>query len=214
MAQYPKSRPEQIALVSATIAGIAANPLVFPSGPGQKYNTATLIARNTTATTTGSDKVAKEGLFALAVDADEAAMDSLNLEEQRLLAQALADYGQSAPENLDLLGYGAPQAPTFNPPGQVRAFEATVQGPGAVDLDWKAPIKTEGTGKVSFYKITRRIKTLAGQVTEDWGVWQHSVTPSEASLTGLDRGVEIDFQVVAVNNNGVGMPSNVVTVVL
>ena len=39
-------------------------------------------------------------------------------------------------------------------------------------------------------------------------------TDTEINLTGLDRGVEYDFRVIAVNADGDGPASNVVTVVL
>ena len=69
-------------------------------------------------------------------------------------------------------------------------------------------------GKVSFYKVMRRIRTIPGVLIEDWRVWQATTVPSEIMLTGLDRGVEYDFQILAVNAAGESVPSNVVTVVL
>ena len=69
-------------------------------------------------------------------------------------------------------------------------------------------------GMVAFCKIQRRKRTLAGQQTGDWGAWQETTTDTEINLTGLDRGVEYDFRVVASNSKGDAIPSNVVTVVL
>ncbi len=51
-------------------------------------------------------------------------------------------------------------------------------------------------------------RTLAGQQTEDWGVWQVTTTASEFVLTGLERGVEHDFRVLVSNATGVSLPSN------
>lgn len=214
MPKFPTKRADRIALVNATLAGIAANPLIFPSGPGQKYVTTTLTARLAAATTSGDNVIATEAARAIAVDTDGDNIELLVEEEERILSQAETDYGVSAPENLLLLGWGPRSEPTFNAPGQARNLDATVQGPATVDLDWKSPLRTEATGRPSYYLLTRQIRTLAGVVTEDWGVWQASSIPSEAVLTDLPRGVEIDFRVEAINNNGAGPASNTVTVVL
>lgn len=63
-------------------------------------------------------------------------------------------------------------------------------------------------------KVLRRKRSIPGVQVEDWGAWQATVVASEIMLTGLDRGVEYDFQVVAMNAAGESVPSNVVTVVL
>lgn len=98
--------------------------------------------------------------------------------------------------------------------GQPRTLEAVEQGPGDVSLDWKAPVPVAGQGAVGFYKIQRRKRTLQGAQTEDWGAWQVTTTETEIVLTGLDRGVEYDFRILASNTPGDSLPSNVVTVVL
>lgn len=69
-------------------------------------------------------------------------------------------------------------------------------------------------GEVGFYRVERRKRTLAGQQTEDWGFWQVTTTDTEITLLDLERGVEHDFRIVAVNAAGDSIPSNVVTVVL
>lgn len=69
-------------------------------------------------------------------------------------------------------------------------------------------------GPVSFHKVERRIRTPQGQQTEDWAAWQVTTTDTEINLSGLDRGVEYDFRVLASNANGDSLTSNVVTVVL
>jgi hypothetical protein len=69
-------------------------------------------------------------------------------------------------------------------------------------------------GQVSFYKVQRRIRTLQGQQTEDWGAWQATTTDTEINLSSLTRGVEYDFRILASNASGDSTASNVVTVVL
>ncbi len=111
--------------------------------------------------------------------------------------------------------------------GSAQVRKAIVQGPGTRFLDWKAPAPGGGVGggiggeggeappgAVAFYKVQRRKRTLQGQQTEDWGVWQVTTTDTEITLLDLERGVEHDFEVVATNPTGDSLPSNVVTVVL
>lgn len=144
-----------------------------------------------------------------------------NHEVRRLLNLAIATHGANSP-NLLHIGWGPRDAPTSNIPGQPRNLEVVVQGPGDCLLDWKAPARRGGVGggaselpgAVAFYKVQRRKRTLAGQETEDWGEWQVTTTKTEISLTGLERGVEHDFRVVASNSSGDSLPSNVVMVVL
>jgi hypothetical protein len=62
-------------------------------------------------------------------------------------------------------------------------------------------------GGVGFYRIERRVRTLEGQQTEDWGAWQATTTDTQISLTGLERGVEHDFRILATNATGDSLPS-------
>lgn len=226
MPQYPRRKADKDALYSATLAGITANPADYPSGPGQPFATATLSGLITAKNTAVNTRVQEEGQFRTAVAGEETAYDGCDDEERRLLNLAIATHGADSPKLL-LIGWAPKAAPTSNIPGQPRNLEAIVQGPGSVFLDWKAPAPGGGTGageeggggeappgQVSFYKVQRRIRTLAGQQTEDWGAWQATTTDTEINLSGLDRGVEYDFRVLASNANGDSTASNVVTVVL
>jgi hypothetical protein len=87
-----------------------------------------------------------------------------------------------------------------------------IQGPGWVFLDWKAP--APGGGAVAFYRIERRVRSIPGVPQEDWGVWLATSIESEINLTDLERGVEFDFRVTAMNAAGASVSSNIVTVVL
>lgn len=227
MPQYPKRKSDKDALYSATVAGITANPALYPSGVGDPFELTAFNALIATKNTAKNTRQNEEGQFRAAVVAEEAGYDGCDDEERRLLNLAIATHGVNS-ANLVHIGWAPRDAPTSNIPGQPRNLEAIVQGPGDCFLDWKAPAPggsagggiggggepTEPPGAVGFYKVQRRKRTLQGQQTEDWGVWQVTTTDSEIVLTGLERGVEHDFRILASNATGDSIPSNVVTVVL
>jgi hypothetical protein len=225
MPKYPTRRAEKDALYNATVAGIAANPALYPSGPGQPFDSTTLSARIAAKSTAVDALRQAEGQFRAATAAANGAYDECDEEERRLLNQAIATHGLQSP-NLLLIGSGPRGARKSNIPGQARSLEAIGQGPGDCYLDWKSPAPGgavgggigEGggapPGAVAFYKVQRRKRTLQGQQTEDWGAWQATTTDTEIAILGLERGVEYDFRVVASNSTGDALPSNVVTVVL
>lgn len=218
MPQYPKRKADKNSLYSAIVAGVTANPALYPSGVGDPFELAALngfIAAKNTAVNTRQQE---EGQFRASVVAEEGTFENCDDETRRLINLAIAIHGVDSP-NLVLIGWGPRAAAQSNVPGQARNLEAVVQGPGNLFLDWKAPSPFAGgegapPGAVGFYRIERRKRTLAGQQTEDWGVWQLTTTDSEISINNLERGVEYDFRVSAVSAAGAGLASNVVTVVL
>lgn len=226
MPKFPDRKAEKDALYSAIVAGITANPLLYPNGPGQPFALGAFNALITTKNNAKNTRQQEEGQFRNAVVAEEAAYDGTDDEARRLLNLAIATHGVDS-TNLTLIGWGPRAQRTFNIAGQPRSLEAVVQGPGTCFLDWKAPAlggsvgvgeggggAQEPPGPVSYYKIQRRKRTLAGQQTEDWGAWQATTTETEISLSDLERGVEHDFRVLASNATGDSVPSNMVTVVL
>lgn len=222
MAKYPTRRTEKDALYAQIVAGVTAHPADFPSGPGQPFALATLNTRITAKNTAVSAQADAQALAEVATDTANASYDSCDDEAIRLIDLAIATHGKGS-SKLSFIGYGPIAPPSSNVPGPPRFLEAVIQGPGNVFLDWKGPSLVAGVGgggeepafgKVSFYKVLRRKRTIPGVPVEDWGAWQATTVPSELMLTGLDRGVEYDFQVIAVNAAGESVPSNVVTVVL
>jgi hypothetical protein len=216
MPTYPLRKADKDGLYNAMVAGITANPALYPNGPGQPFALPIFSGFITAKTTAKNTKQNEEGQFRAAVVGEDAAYENCDNEARRLLNLAIATHGVDS-ANLVLIGWGPRADPSFNVPGQARNLEAVVQGPGDLFLDWKAPAPVGGPnppGAVAFYKIQRRKRTLQGQQTEDWGAWQVTTTDSEISLSGLERGVEYDFRAVASNVSGDGVPSNVVTVVL
>jgi len=213
MPKFPKRKPDKDALYNAIVAGVTANPIDYPSGPGQPFALATFNGLITTKNTAKSTRQNEEGQFRVAVTAENSAYDGTDDEARRFLDLAIATHGVNSPK-LVLIGWAPIDLPDSFVPGQPRNLEAVVQGPGDCFLDWKNPLPGGGFGEVDFYRIERRKRTLQGQQTEDWGAWQLTATESEIGLVGLDRGVEYDFRVIAVNSAGDSAPSNVVTVVL
>ena len=89
-------------------------------------------------------------------------------------------------------------------PGQVHTLELIREGKDWVFLDWKEP--SDG-GQVAAYKIQRRKR--------DGGPWMDAgmAVESEVMLNGQEPGVEFEYQVIAVNKAGEGLPSNIVRAV-
>lgn len=223
MPKYPDRKADKNALYSAIVAGVTANAAQYPSGPGQPFALGNFNGFITAKNTAVSTRQQEEGQFRVAVESETAAYEDCDEEARRLLNLAIATHGVDSP-NLTLIGWGPRAAAQSNIPGQPRNLEAIVQGPGSLFLDWKAPAPggsvggggEEGSapGAVGYYRVERRKRTLAGAQMEDWGAWQATTTDSEINLPGLDRGVEYDFRILAVNSTGASIPSNVVTVVL
>lgn len=213
MPQFPDRKADKDALYSAILTGIAANPVDYPNGLGQPFNTTTLTTLNNTKNTAKTTRQTEEGQFRVAVTAENAAYTNEDTEARRIINLAIATHGVNSPK-LVLIGWGPIDAADSQVAGQPRQLEAVVQGPGDVFLDWKNPLPGGGFGEVSFYRVERRQRTLVGAQTEDWGAWQATTTVTEMGLSGLTRGVEFDFRVVAVNSAGDSVPSNIVTAVL
>lgn len=212
MPRFPARRADKDALYSAIVAGVTANPTDYPSGPGQPFALTAFNGFITTKNTAKNTRQNEEGQFRVAVAAEGTAYNNTDNEARRLINLAIATHGVNSPKLL-LIGWGPIGEGQSVVPGQPRTLEAVVQGPGDCFLDWKNPAPGGG-GEVDFYRVERRKRTLQGQQTEDWGAWQVTTTVSEINLSGLDRGVEYDFRVIAVNSAGDSAPSNVVTVVL
>ena len=116
---------------------------------------------------------------------------------------------------LKKLGWGARAKRRFLKPGQVRNLEVGQQGPGTVQLVWKAPERSRSVGSARAYRIERQIHDFENDKTiEDWGEWTTTCFPTEEVLHNQPRGVEIAYRVVAINTNGDGPASDVETVVL
>jgi hypothetical protein len=205
MAKFPKKEADIIALAEQMIAGLSANPAVFPNPPHPAYqpnngimwkvnqynsNRQDLIAAHAAAEQATADK---DAAFENLIDA---------MKTDIRYAETAVNFDDT---QLKLIGWSAKKSPTaLTPPGQTLSLEVSTQGEASLTLSWQAPI--DG-GKVIAYRVVRRIEEGAD---EDVAT---AVKP-EASLTDQPQRQKLAFKVIAINKAGEGSPSNTVEVVL
>ncbi|MBI9082753.1 MAG: fibronectin type III domain-containing protein [Desulfobacterales bacterium] len=202
MAQFPQTEAEIIVAAQAIIGGLTGNPTVFPTPPVSAVDLQAVL----------------DSFVGLCdqVNANEVAGKQLTLTKQGGLEEltdamkADYSYGETATapsyEQLPLIGWDkrkTPSAPAV--PGIPRNFEATRQGEGWVFLDWKSP--ADG-GAVVSYQVERRERP-----TGDW-VIAGMALKSEIMLVSQERGKDLEYRVIPVNNSGQGEPSATIAVVL
>ena len=202
MARFPSREADVAALAGSVIVGLTESADDFPAPPVPAADL----------------KIALDGYLASrdkASVADGAAAEAHGEKDEAF--EELADslranlrYAEEAVkhdgEKLRQLGWGARKAPrALEAPGQVRTLDAVREGPGWVYLDWKAP--SDG-GAVAAYRVESR-KQMGGE----WQLVSMTID-SQVVLPDQERGVDLDFQVIAVNRAGKGEPSNVVSAML
>jgi hypothetical protein len=205
MATFPTKENDIIALAEAMIAGLSANPGVFPNPPvavGVLANSVTLVKQRIT-----SIDAIKGNLTAEYQLKEQQLEGGLTPEMKQVLAWAEA-ITDDDPAKLQLIGWDGrkAQSPTI-PPGQPRYFEAKFQGAGTVVFDWKAPVANDG-GILKSYCIEWR-ELPDG----DWAECG-STTDREKTLLNQPRGKELEYRVCGLNSAGQGAPSNTVSLVL
>ncbi len=207
MPQFPRKETDVIVLADAMIAGYTANPTIFPSADIVAMNAAMdalTIARH--------DQQEKMSLAQQATEAKELKLDDLETLMGNQLKLSEVDCAAD-PTKLTLIGWGPKQGPSASsPPGQPRTLEATLQGPTTVFLDWKPPARGTG-GAVRSYIVQRRDQPAGGG---EPGPWKQIATALESEITVVDqpRGVQMEYQIIAINTGGQSMPSNIAAVVL
>ena len=210
MPRFPKKEAEIIALAERMIAGLLANPAIYPNPPHpamhpgtgirwkvRQYNnrhedlvTARAVAEQTTAE---KDDALQELIEALKDDI-RYAENTVNFDDDKL----------------KLIGWAGKKAKTpIAPPGQTRLLEAPKQGKGWLFLDWKAPAVG---GKPKAYKVQRR-DVGAEPVSDRWKDVATAIL-TEATLVDQPEKTELEYRVIAVNKSGEGQASNTVMVVL
>jgi hypothetical protein len=116
---------------------------------------------------------------------------------------------RSAPEKLLFLGWKPKRTRhdrvgrAHGPPGQVHNLRISSRGWDSIELEWDAPAKG---GYPAAYQIQRRRWDAESE-------WENidSATETKHLLKSQPQGVELAFQVYALNKSGAGTPSNVVT---
>jgi len=202
MARFPIREAEIVALAQNLVTGLTANTADFPAPP--------VTVVDLQAVLNSAQTLIDESVAARAAAEEATTVKNAGLEE--LIAAMRADlrYAEDAvnynDDKLKGLGWAGKTARTpLDPPGQPRALEAPQQGEGWIFLDWKSP--AEG-GPVSSYKIERRERPAG-----DWGIVAMAIE-TETTLSGQERGKDLEYRVIAVNKGGEGMPSNTVAAVL
>ena len=200
MARFP-TREADVAALAGTIAfGLAEHAEDFPDCPVgvevlqealARYNRAKEIA------------AAAQGAAAEAFEEKEDTVSDLTDKMKNVLRYAEIAVRQDEAK-LKNLGWSGRRDPvTLQPPGVPRTLEVKREGKGWVYLDWKTP--AEG-GTVSAYRVFSR---TIGE-TE----WKQAVLSFESMtvLTDQPQGVDLEFQVIAINKAGESPPSNLLTV--
>jgi len=207
MPKFPKREADIVALVHRMLNGFVLHQADFPSFNFNLLSVKYRFYRS-------RKKAQTEALAAAQVATDEkdAKLTALVELMKDELKKSEVDVGADS-EKLEYIGWGPKAPPTpADPPGQPRNLDAAVQGADTVLLDWKAPARGSG-GTVRTYLIERRDQPQAGG---EFGDWQQVgiALESEAAIMNQPRGVQLEYQVKAVNMGGISSPSNTIAIVL
>jgi hypothetical protein len=202
MAQFPLDAAHILTLAESMIAGFNANSATFPSPP---VSAAALQTQRDAAAAAYEAQLAAQAAAKAATEVKTEAFAALTAMMKSDIAYA--EFTAENPSDLSLIGWGPRAEPTpLAPPGQPGSLDIPKQGAGWVRLSWEKP-KTGG--RPAFYKAEARTLDPAG----GWKL-KGTSTSLEIELTGLAKGVETEFRIIAENNAGEGTPSNTVTAVL
>ena len=202
MARFPLKEAEISELADEMIAGLTDNPAVYPILP---VAVAELTTSKNEFLAAKSGVVAAKAAYEAALAVKDAAKETLTgqMKEDIRYAENTAGFDDA---KLKLIGWGAKRVSvSLTAPGQTLELTVPMQGDGSVMLAWKAPI--DG-GDGAAYQVMRRPR--AEGAFEDVAT---AVIP-EATLTAQPKGVELEYQIIAINKAGQGPPSNTQMVVL
>ena len=202
MATFPLREADVVILADEMITGLANNPLVYPAPP---VTATDLTTAKTDCVAAISAVVAAKAAAEAAVDAKDAALETLVDAMKSDIKYAENTVGDDDAK-LKLIGWGAKKSPTaLAAPGQTLDLTVPHQGDGTVSLAWKQP--TDG-GAPQAYKVMRRQRPE--------GPWEDVATAvvTEAQLSNQPKGLELEYQIIAINKAGEGQASNTQMVVL
>jgi len=202
MAQFPTRETEIAALAETIIAGLLANPTMYPNPP---YSPDEMQSAVDSYHQVVQELTAAQAQAELVCTMKDSQLGDLvdKMKADLRYAENTVDYDD---DDLKRLGWGGRKPPApLEPPGQARSLEAPQQGEGWIFLDWKRP--TDG-GKVASYTIQRRERAAGA-----WAVAGLAID-TQTTLVNQARGIEWEYRVVAVNKAGGEMPSNTVMAVL
>jgi hypothetical protein len=202
MAAFPSRENDVVVLAEKMIKGFTDNAETFPSPP------VTVEELQAAYDEFKQSRDAAVDAAAAANSAYDTKGDSLENMIDKMKANL--KYAESAAGQdegkLNLVGWGLPKPRTvLSTPGQVRYVEVVRSGKGWIYLDWKAP--TDG-GAVAAYKVQR--------ARPEEGLWENvgTAVETEILLSKQERGVDLEYRVIAMNRAGEGAPSNAVRVIL
>nr|VFK79866.1 MAG: Fibronectin type III domain-containing protein [Candidatus Kentron sp. SD] len=203
MSKFPRDEAGMLALAKEMRDGFSANVDVYPAPPvATDALDASLDACEGARDAVQAAKAALEE----AVATKQAAFDSLE-EEMRTDIRYAENTVHFDDAKLKRIGWSGRKHPTpMKEPGQARSLAVRQQGGGSITLAWKRP--SDG-GKVAAYRVQRRESAQGAP----WSSAEMAME-TEITLSGQERGKELEYRVLAVNKAGEGEPSNTVTVVL
>jgi len=202
MARFPTREADVAALAGTIVNGLTENGQHFPDTPVAVDALQEALLRYRSAKETAETA---EGEAAVAYDEKQDALQDLSDKMKSILRYAEIAHRDDEGK-LRTIGWSGKREPTkLQPPGAPRTLEVKREGRGWVYLDWKSP--AEG-GAVSAYRVLTR---TSGE-TE----WKEVVLCFESMtvLTEQPQGVDIEFQVLAINKAGESLPSNLISVAL
>ena len=206
MPTFPRTESELLLLAAEMIQGYTEYPASFPNA-----DVAALTAARDAFVTDGNTYHNAHTAAKKALEAKDTSKDFLQGVMKRQLRQSEVDT-KNNPVDLGYIGWAPKAPPTPQPvPGDPRSFVCTQQKGDTVRFDWKAPEAGSG-GPVRSYIIERREYPVSGLPSE----WHQAgvSTATEAILTGQPRGIQLEYQVLAINPAGAGNPSAIQAVVL
>jgi len=202
MARFPSREAEMAALAGTMVHGLAEHAEDFPDCPVSVEALQEALARYNRAKEIAATA---QGAAAEAFDEKQDAAQDLSDKMKNVLRYAEIAVRQDEAKLKNIGWSGRSDPVSLQPPGAPRTLEVKREGRGWVYLDWKTP--AEG-GSVSAYRVLTR--------TSGDTEWKEVVLSFESMtvLTEQPQGVDLEFQVIAINKAGVSLPSNLITVAL
>ncbi len=202
MPRFPNREAEVASLAGTMIYGLTEFAGDFPSCPVAVETLREALERFTRAKEIAATA---KGAAASAFSDKEDAMQGLTeyMKDVLRYAETAARHDESKLINI---GWSAKKEPgTMQIAGAPRTLEVKREGRGWVYLDWKSP--ADG-GTVSAYRVLRR--TLGETEWNEVGLCFESMNV----LTDQPQGIQLEYQVIAVNKAGESLPSNLITAAL
>ncbi|MCP4711243.1 MAG: fibronectin type III domain-containing protein [Planctomycetes bacterium] len=202
MAQFPFKQVDVAGLAGSVLAGLRANPGVYPGpavdlvefeGEIEAYNEAL------------AELIRLNALKEAATEKKQEAFDIMkgSLKMQLRYAENVTGFDDT---KLNMLGWAGKRQRSSSVPGQVRSLRALEQGVDFVVLSWKAP--SDG-GRAGAYQIWRRDDRQSD-------IWINAGVSmaTRIKLADQPRHIDMEYRVAALNKTGPGPMSNTVAVVL